>query len=218
MLEAVERAREDQAKVKTHFESYKCEPCRVQALSAKDWTAFVTCSCRASRTLPGWLMRTRVRALPWNRGLRRLLRRSLPLMTHTCLLVARRKRGQMHPQGVGVIRHKAEPVRTGPIIVRSDAVEFTAFAHGQEPKPGKHALLASALAPATFSLHHDTETIKTKTAAEPDANSKRAQHLGTSHKSKHVEPSVRVWCTDSATVAGLKNRTRGRSFHGGLGA
>ena len=26
MLEAVERAREDQAKVKTHFESYKCEP------------------------------------------------------------------------------------------------------------------------------------------------------------------------------------------------
>ena len=78
-------------------------------------------------------------------------------------------------------------------IMRSDAVEFTAFAHGQEPKPGKHALLASALAPATFSLHHDTETIKTKTAAEPDANSKRAQHLGTSHKSKHVEPSVRVW-------------------------
>ena len=129
MLEAVERAREDQAKVKTHFESYKCEPCRVQALSAKDWTAFVTCSCRASRTLPGWLMRTRVRALPWNRGLRRLLRRSLPLRTHTCLLVTRRKRGQMHPQGVGVIRHKAEPVRTGPIIVRSDAVEFTAFAH-----------------------------------------------------------------------------------------
>ena len=26
MLEAVEQAREDQAKVKTHFESYKCEP------------------------------------------------------------------------------------------------------------------------------------------------------------------------------------------------
>ena len=26
MLEAVERARQDQAKVKTHFESYKCDP------------------------------------------------------------------------------------------------------------------------------------------------------------------------------------------------
>ena len=90
----------------------------------------------------------------------------------------------MHPQGVGVIRHKAEPVRSCPIIVRSDVVEFTTLAHGQEPKPGKHALLAAALAPVTFSLHHDTETIKTKTAAEPDANAKRAQHLGTSHRTE----------------------------------
>ena len=125
----------------------------------------------------------------------------------------------MHPQGVGVIRHKAEPVRSCPIIVRSDVVEFTTLAHGQEPKPGKHALLAAALAPVTFSLHHDTETIKTKTAAEPDANAKRAQHLGTSHQIEARRTvCAGVVALTEATLAGLKNRTRGRSFHGGLGA